>query len=129
MIRRFDMRFFCAVCGLAVTKELTLLEDIDWLCEQEGRDFVPSGTYTISDGGYYTGSEGKVVVNVRDLTNVRNHPDPSHLSGCCGLDGTDGLNKICTNGHEIGTEKSDCWLAHAAILELGLVRGERGQES
>jgi hypothetical protein len=119
------MRFLCSRCGLAVTNDVLPLDDVDKLCETDGKDFVPSGRYAISDGGYYTGTEGKVVVNVRDLTNVQNHPDPCRLNGCCGLDGSDGVNKVCANGHEIATEKSDCWIAHAAILEPGMVREEK----
>jgi hypothetical protein len=40
----------------------------------------------------------------------------------CGLDGMDGPNLVCVNGHEIGTEKSDCWMPHAAVLLDSIVR-------
>jgi hypothetical protein len=33
------------------------------------------------------------------------------------MDGTDGINKLCANGHEIATEKSDCWMPTAVIFE------------
>jgi hypothetical protein len=57
-----------------------------------------------------------VIVNIADLVSIRRHPDFRRLNGCCGLDGCDGPNLVCTNGHEIGTEKSDCWTPHAAVL-------------
>jgi hypothetical protein len=29
---------------------------------------------------------------------------------------------LCSNGHEIGTERSDCWMAHGAVLLPAVVR-------
>src|SRR5262249_40013798 len=45
------------------------------------------------------------------------HPDPRRRNGCCGMDGCDGMNLVCPEGHEVATERSDCWMAHAAWLD------------
>ena len=82
---------------------------------------IQQGYYFISDGEFYTSSENKIIINKADLINTSNHPDDSRLCGCCGLAGTDGLNKICKNGHEIATEISDCWLPHSVIFEPDLI--------
>lgn len=35
--------------------------------------------------------------------------DRKKLSGCCGIAGTHGPNRICVCGTSVGTESSDCW--------------------
>jgi hypothetical protein len=40
------------------------------------------------------------------------------------VDGLDGINTFCENGHQIGTEQSDCWterLLHAPSANLRAV--------
>ena len=64
----------------------------------------------------YSSTPGRVLVNLRDLIGTKRHADSRRLNGCCGLDGLDGANLVCVNGHEVGTEKSDCWMAQAAVL-------------
>lgn len=59
------------------------------------------------------------MINLEDAVNTRHHPDTRRLNGCCGLDGRDGLNTVCANGHEVGTEKSDCWMPHVLLLDPG----------
>lgn len=84
------------------------------LDESDGAPHVPVGRFAVSDGAYFP--EGAVIVNLSDAVGTRHHTNASRLNGCCGLDGLDGLNTLCANGHEIGTEKSDCWMPHALLL-------------
>jgi hypothetical protein len=100
-----------------LSAELEELHDPSALCEEDGKDHIPTGFYCTSDGGYYTGSEGKILANRRDVRNLTNHSDSSRLNGCCGFDGCDGMNKLCQNGHEVATEKSHCWMAHAVLFD------------
>jgi hypothetical protein len=109
--------FYCASCNLAVSNALVALTNDENLMYEDGKDHIPAGHYVVSDGEHLTGSEGKVLLNRKDLKNVRQHSDRSRLSGCCGPDGMDGPNLICSNGHEIGTECSDCWMPHVVVLE------------
>ena len=105
-----------------MTAPLTLLDDPQLLREVDGEDHVPVGFFWPAPppgqtGGYYTEAAGDFLVNLKDAINVRNHPDSKRLNGCCGLDGCDGRNTVCSNGHEVGTERSDCWMAHSLALD------------
>ena len=112
----------CAECGALVVRDLRQLTDESSLDQADGHDLVPKGHYFISPGKFVPEKSGDVLVNLTDLQNTRHHSDPSRLNGCCGLDGLDGSNLLCENGHEIGTERSDCWLAHHAVLSCTHVR-------
>ena len=112
------MKIYCRKCGIELSGDLQELHDPSTLCQENGKDHLPLGFYRMSEGEYYTGSDGQILANVRDIRNLTNHLDSSRLSGCCGLDGCDGINKLCQNGHEVATEKSDCWMAHAVLFDL-----------
>jgi hypothetical protein len=110
------MKVYCKTCALAVTKDLVLYKGKSF-GEADSQDYIQSGFYAISDGVYFTKTKNFVIVNVSDILNIKNHSNGSRLNGCCGLDGCDGPNKVCMNGHEVATEKSDCWMPHAMIFE------------
>ena len=76
---------------------------------------MPEGVFAVNSHEYWSAS-GRFVVNLADLVGTKHHSERSRRNGCCGLDGLDGPNLICVNGHEVGTEKSDCWMPHAAVL-------------
>ena len=110
--------FQCPYCNLEISSTLLELTNTERLVYSDGEDHVPLGHFIVSNGEYLAGSEGKVLLNRKDLKNVRLHSDRRRLKGCCGLDGLDGPNLICSNGHEIGTERSDCWMPHVVFLEV-----------
>lgn len=112
-----SIRIKCKHCGVELTDNLIEVDSIEQLSEIDGKDFIAPGHFFISNGDYYTGTDNNIIININDLKNSKNHGDLSRLNGCCGLDGEDGLNRLCVNGHEIGTEKSDCWMAHSVILD------------
>ena len=112
------MKVYCKTCGIAVTKEIQLYTGKSF-GEADEQPFIQPGYYVISDGNFFTGSAGYIIGNIDDLQNTKQHYDRSRLNGCCGLDGCDGPNTICVNGHEIATEKSDCWMPFAVIFEKG----------
>ena len=59
-------------------------------------------------------------VNPADLgDSVKVTKRTDRLSGCCGEAGTDGPNRICRCGAEIGTYRSDCWTPHVFIPNPG----------
>lgn len=86
------------------------------LCIEDGKAAVPPGYFGINTPDYWTDGGDRVLVNLSDLVGTKHHDDLHRLNGCCGRDGCDGPNVVCMNGHEIGTEKSDCWMAHAVVL-------------
>lgn len=118
------MRVKCKYCDVDLTDDLNEVQSSEQLKEVEGEDFIDPGQFFISDGNYYTGTETQIIINKDDLKNAKSHSDLSRLNGCCGLDGLDGLNKVCINGHEIGTEKSDCWIAHSIIFDNEKIKME-----
>ncbi len=85
-----------------------------------GQPDLPSGTFIVSSGDSFPARQ--IVANLTDLVNTGRHPNPRRLNGCCGLDGCDGRNRVCREGHEVGTERSDCWWAHAVHFDPGAVR-------
>lgn len=115
----------CLVCNTVLTNELIELTDLNELNDEDGEDFIPEGRFFISNGEHYLNSKGQIIINKKDLINSKNHTDFSRLNGCCGLDGMDGINKTCINGHEIGTEHSDCWLSHCVIFENEFIKIEQ----
>jgi len=108
--------FRCPACEAVITRPLVALDSAESLCLEDGRSAVPQGFYWKSDGKYFNGSEGCFVVKLDELVGTKLLSDSGRLNGCCGLDGLDGPNLTCCEGHEVGTECSDCWMAHAAIL-------------
>src|SRR5262249_16322155 len=100
----------CLKCGVSLTPVLDRLTDETRLTSEESRDYLPRGCFVISDGIVWP--VGTVVCNLNDLIHASNHPDRHRLNGCCGMDGLNGINKVCCEGHEVGTEKSDCWMPH-----------------
>ncbi len=114
------MKLFCKQCKIQISNNLIKLEDKNLLNENDGEDYIPQGYYIIDDGDYYS-TEGNLIINIKDIINTERHSDKSRLNGCCGLDGLDGLNIVCINNHELGTEKSDCWMAKCICIEPDLV--------
>lgn len=115
----------CRKCNLVLTNKLTELTNIGNLNENDNVDFIQRGYFFVSDGEFFSESKGKIISNKHDLINSKNHSNSKRLNGCCGLDGLDGLNKMCENGHEIGTECSDCWMPHCVIFEPELITIEK----
>lgn len=116
------MKLVCKKCDEIVTQDLDVLKDEACLCEEDAKEYLPQGFYIVSKGEYNPENEGDYLLNLRDLLNLKHTTDLTRLNGCCGLDGLDGYNLLCKNGHEIGTERSDCWMPHYAIIDNGKVK-------
>ncbi len=110
------MKVYCKTCGIALTQDISLYRGESFGLE-DGQDYIQPGVYTVGDGEYFSASEDCIIINKSDFVNVEDHPDGSRLNGCCGFAGCDGPNKVCINGHEVATEKSDCWMPNAVIFE------------
>ncbi|MBB4941203.1 hypothetical protein FHR32_005580 [Streptosporangium album] len=102
--------FVCARCERRLTAEINL-EDAPPSAGHDlpGKARMAAGTYTSSwNNGF--------VLHPDDVTGAERHPNPRRLNGCCGLDGLDGPNLVCSGcGAEIGTEESDCWKPHFVV--------------
>lgn len=88
----------------------------------DGQNYIPEGFFRVDDGKSDLRLKGSIIINIKDLVNSKHHSDKSRLNGCCGYDGCDGINRVCLNNHEIGTEFSDCWTLHLVALNPELVK-------
>ena len=107
--------FKCPICLTAITRPLLPLRPDQSICLEYEKPALAEGFFGINSQEYWSAA-GRVLVNLSDLIGTKHHPDSRRRGGCCGLDGLDGPNLVCPNGHEVGTEKSDCWMPHAAVL-------------
>ena len=78
----------CRECRLPLSASLDTVVDGNNTNDSDGAPFVHPGQYHVSDGGYFTGTEGRYIINLMDRRNVTDHSDPKRLAGCCGRDGT-----------------------------------------
>ncbi|MFB6213261.1 MAG: HEAT repeat domain-containing protein [Candidatus Nanohaloarchaea archaeon] len=120
--------FKCEECGAPVSKDVAELEDRGLMDEtlpnyriqdaSDGEDLLPEGFFIKAEGddkyNFYDDKEHCFVINLRDAKDTR--LDYDKVVGCCGVDGLEGENTECKNGHKIGTERSDCWTKHALYL-------------
>ena len=117
------MKLLCKLCDLEVSEQLIELKDLNLLNKTEGQDLIPKGFYIVADDDYFAPQhKGSIIINIKDVINSNYHSDRSRLNGCCGYDGCDGMNRVCLRKHEIGTERSDCWMSHYVALNLESVK-------
>ena len=108
------MKLICQNCKVEISKQVTELKNFNLLTDNNGQDYIPEGFFIVK-------TKGSIIINIKDLINSNYHPNRSRLNGCCGYDGCEGVNRICINNHEIGTEMSDCWMPHYLELNPELV--------
>lgn len=113
------IQIYCKTCQICLTPVLNELP-ADFICSlEEETDYLPQGFYKLNQNSMdWKAAEDTIIINVKDLIHAKNHDDYRRCFGCCGLDGCDGANKMCINGHEIATECSDCWMPHAVLFEM-----------
>jgi len=117
---RMRTLFLCRTCRLPLSLPLRIVTDQWLIFEEDNRENVQRGFYFCGDFGAW-GEHGHYCLNLNDRVNCRHHPDSQRLHGCCGLHGCSGPNTVCRNGHEVGTERSDCWMPHGLWLDPNLV--------
>jgi len=110
------MKLVCRICGAILSADIEELDDYGMLCEEEKKAYVPRGRFYVLGADYAYGKKGDIAVNLEDARGMKRHSDIRRLAGCCGLDGQDGKNLLCAAGHEVATEKSDCWMPHCVLF-------------
>jgi len=122
-VLKVNMKIQCNQCHQVITQSLRNELSESELCNRDGEARVPIGAFYLVAGSDFEYDEqlGDIEVNLADLVGVERTQDKAKLNGCCGLDGLDGYNLVCSAGHWVGTEKSDCWMPHYAILAGTLV--------
>nr|WP_315238388.1 hypothetical protein [uncultured Flavobacterium sp.] len=102
------IKIYCKQCKIELTQELLEIEEEN-LCWEDSEDIMPKNNFSVLTNEQ---SNKKFIVVAIDNYNLINHSDKYRFHGCCGSDGSNGLNKLCSNGHEVATEFSDCWTGH-----------------
>lgn len=119
----------CAACGATLSVPLNILSGKDpavpSLEMEDAKPMTPAGTgfksYEPIERSFSATSAllefvPQYWVNPDDLTDaVRITKNMRRLNGCCGLDGCDGPNQLCSCGAEIGTLRTDCWTPRVFI--------------
>lgn len=116
----------CGECGATVSRPVVELTDQTLLRGDRPEigttgagepDRVPEGFKTDSPCEYTAVTEktGWPILNPEDL--VETTVDWEVAIGCCGPDGSRGLNLDCRNGHKVGIERGDCWTTHSVALD------------
>ncbi|WP_120501224.1 hypothetical protein [Roseovarius sp. EL26] len=123
----------CKSCHLKISKPVRIYEaGVNGAIEPEfcdGLHVIQNGFAYKSVRPYRTDSSSKkdkldfvpqYWMTIQDvLPEVTLTMDLARLNGCCGLDGCDGPNRVCSCGAEVGTEMSDCWTSHLFIPDPG----------
>ncbi len=113
--------FKCKECGIQLSNPLVgPVEDKDKIYEDE-QDHISFGHFGEVEEDFRIKLKGEFIINLKDKINVKYSDDPKRKNGCCGYDGCDGMNTVCINGHEVGTECSDCWMPHGLVLHRDMV--------
>ncbi|MEU8989802.1 hypothetical protein AB0C98_25800 [Streptomyces sp. NPDC048558] len=95
----------------------------------------PAGEYDgVSPGGGWksdargplvsAGSRGTYVLHPLDAVGLDPHADGARLIGCCGPDGTRGVNHVCACGAEVAIVATDCYIRYETRLVPDAVRVE-----
>lgn len=122
--------FRCKQCNCKLTGGISEIEHQQLRARgSDGEDLIERGLFLEADGLHPPELAGDYLLNLEDVKNTQEHPDPERSSGCCGPLGIFGLNLICINGHEIGTERSDCINPHYVILSATHVTKESWYQS
>ena len=116
--------FRCLKCKVALS--IPLVEDKELAQPRVEPNFIAQGCYVVlKHGVFIPGATGHFAIHLDDARNTERHPDIERLYGCCGPEGIHGLNTICVSGHEIGTEKSDCYTDRGLAFDPDSVEIER----
>ncbi|MDH6710167.1 hypothetical protein P3T27_006916 [Kitasatospora sp. MAA19] len=70
------------------------------------------------------GPRDAFVLHPEDTTGLLPHPNPRRPVGCCGPDGMNGSNRICSCDAEVATLAADCWTYQELRLDPERVRTE-----
>ncbi len=96
---------YCKKCKVSLTGPLVEISEQS-LRLGDGQDALEKGQISMSIW------DKKQVVIALGEGLLNSHSDIYRFQGCCGSGGMDGLNKLCSNGHEVATEFSDCYMPH-----------------
>lgn len=109
------VRVYCKKCNHKLTENLFEVDEKS-IRDEDNENAIDKNSFSL-----ITDNDQKQFIVALDDYHLVNHPDRKRFQGCCGSSGSDGLNKLCANGHEVAKEISDCWLSHYIEFDLDKV--------
>lgn len=96
-----NIQILCKSCTVELTGILTVVSEsqLKW---KWGYDILGEREAVV-----HLDYKNSVLTNLDDEKLI-DHSDFGRFSGCCGSSGSNGVNRLCKNGHEVATESSDC---------------------
>ncbi|TXS53721.1 hypothetical protein EAO75_06085 [Streptomyces sp. uw30] len=87
---------------------------------------VPGGKWRSDERGFLVaaGPRGTYVLHPDDVVDLTPHSDRYRLIGCCGPDGSAGVNHVCGCGAEVAIVAADCSSGYETRLVPDAVRVE-----
>jgi hypothetical protein len=114
------MHFVCARCASRLSAEVRELQSEAGLSRTPETDYLPAGFAFMERGVVWPARRGYWCINANDAIGMQVTEDIRRTNGCCGLDGGDGPNLLCSAcGHEVATANSDCWMPRCVLFEPG----------
>jgi hypothetical protein len=110
------IKIYCKKCNAKLTDELQEM-DSSLLRSVDNSPIIDKNKFAIQHNDEFL----KGIIVAIDNYYLMNHKDKNRFSGCCGSSGSDGMNKTCSNGHEVATEFSDCYLPHGITFNFDRV--------
>lgn len=107
----------CKKCGQTLSHPLEPVEEPFKPEFKDNQNIIPQGHYWQAHDLASDANKGHLFIHLEDRLNLSDHPDPRRHAGCCGKDGCDGPNLICTCGQAVATECSDCWTSYYIHFE------------
>lgn len=117
----------CATCGVVITRRLEPTTEL--LPGGDREPLVPGFRIVEVDPEFdvwSTAPVGDWLVNKEDLLGCL---EGGVRNGCCGVDGLDGPNLLCPNGHFVATEVGDCWTSTFAVVHRDRVTADEGADA
>ncbi|MCL9804410.1 hypothetical protein NAT51_02675 [Flavobacterium amniphilum] len=108
------IKMYCKKCGVQLTDVLHEVNS-NALRFEDGVDMIQPDKFSILIDKC---NNEKELVIANDEFYFKNHKDDGRFNGCCGSSGMDGMNKTCSNGHEVATEFSDCYMPHYIAVNI-----------
>jgi hypothetical protein len=106
------IKIYCRTCKIKLTEELLEISENE-IYFPDNAEAVPEGRFVL----FNNNSVLSILVN-RKQDLLKNHSDSYRFHGCCGSDGLNGYNKVCSNNHEVATEFSDCYTSYYIEFSL-----------
>ncbi|MFM9988019.1 hypothetical protein [Flavobacterium sp.] len=108
------IKLYCKKCNVELTNNLSEISISEIIWKEEGN--------SIPESRYITSSQNNKTIILVAIDGYFLKTNPKNKDeGCCGNSNHYSFNKVCSNGHEVATEISDCWTGFYIEFDLNKV--------